>query len=62
MRINYEDLMNEPSLLHRLREQAHRERAKAVHRLIVAPIARLFAGHAARPQVARMAGCSSRTS
>ncbi len=45
-----------------LQAAARRERAKTVHRLIVAPIARLFAGHAARPHVARMAGCSSRTS
>jgi len=53
MRITYEDLMKDPGLYHRLHAAAHRERAKAVHRLILAPITRLLAGHAARPHLAR---------
>jgi hypothetical protein len=36
-----------------LQAAARRARAEAVHRLIVAPIARFFAGHAARPHLAR---------
>jgi hypothetical protein len=45
-----------------LQAAARQQRAEAVHRLILAPITRFFAHHAARPEVARMAGCSSRTS
>ena len=53
MRITYEDVLNDPSLLARLHAQAHRERALVVHRLIVQPIKSFFAAHAARPHFAR---------
>ena len=53
MRYTYEDLLNDPSLYERIRNEAHRERAKAVDRLIVQPIRNFFAGHAARPHLAR---------
>ena len=53
MRYTYEDLFNDPSLYARIRNDAHRERAKAVDRLIVRPIKNFFAGHAARPHLAR---------
>jgi hypothetical protein len=44
MRLTYEDILNDPSLLERIERQAHRERAEAVHQLIVAPLkARLTA-------------------
>jgi hypothetical protein len=39
-----------------LRAKAHRERAEAVHRLMIAPLLRLFTlkgHHAARPHLAR---------
>ncbi|HEX7219610.1 MAG TPA: hypothetical protein VF280_10370 [Burkholderiales bacterium] len=39
-----------------LRAKAHRERAEAVHRLLIAPLLNLFtpkAGHAPRPHLAR---------
>ena len=36
-----------------LQAAARRQRAEALHRLIVAPITRFFAGHAARPRLAR---------
>lgn len=42
-RLTYEAVQNDPELLEALLQQAHRERAEAVHRLIVAPIGRLFA-------------------
>jgi hypothetical protein len=48
MRITYEDLLNDPSLFERLSAEAHRERAAAVHRLIVAPVTSFFADHAAK--------------
>ena len=49
MRITYEDLLNNPELLARLREEAHRERARAVHEFFK----HLFSFHAARPHLAR---------
>ena len=39
-----------------VRSAAHRERAEAVHRLLISPLLRLFtlkAGHAAGPHLAR---------
>jgi hypothetical protein len=53
MKLTYEALLNDPSLLERLEKQAHRERAEAVRRLVVEPIKHLFAGHATRPHLAR---------
>ena len=53
MRLTYETLLADPTVLERLRSEAHHERAAAVHRLIVAPIKNFFAGHAARPHLAR---------
>ncbi len=53
MRYTYEDLLNDPSVYERIRTDAHRERAEAVDRLIVQPIKNFFAGHAARPHLAR---------
>jgi hypothetical protein len=53
MKLTYEDILNNPELLERLERQAHRERAAAVHALIVQPIKMFFAAHAARPRLAR---------
>ena len=53
MKLTYEAILNDPSLLERLEKQAHRERAKAVHLLIVEPIKHYFADHGARPHLAR---------
>ena len=53
MRLTYEAILNDPSLLERIERQAQRERAEAVHRLIVLPITDFFADHAARPHLAR---------
>jgi len=53
MRYTYQDLLNDPNLIERIREAAQRERARAVHELIVQPIKSFFAGHAARPHLAR---------
>jgi len=53
MKLTYEAILNDPSLLERIQRQAHRERAKAMHRLIVLPIKDLFVDHAARPHLAR---------
>ena len=53
MKLTYEAILNDPSLLERLRREAHRERAEAMHQLIVEPIKRLLAGNAARAHLAR---------
>jgi hypothetical protein len=60
MKLTYEALLNDPGLLERIRAHARRERAKAVHELILAPVAarlaRLFktdSRYAARPHLAR---------
>ena len=53
MKLTYEALLNDPTILDRMRADAHRDRADAVHRLIVEPIKTLFAGHATRPHLAR---------
>ena len=53
MRITYEDLLNDTTLLDRIRANARHERAVVVHRLIVEPIKTFFAAHAARPHFAR---------
>ena len=53
MKLTYEAILNDPSLLERIQVQAHRERAEAVRQLIVEPIKNFFAGHAARPHLAR---------
>lgn len=54
MKLTYEALLNNPSLLERIERQAHRERAEAVHEVIVEPIKRFFsADYAARPHLAR---------
>jgi len=51
--LTYEAILDDPSLLERIERQAHRERAEAVHQLMVLPIKRLLADHAARPHLAR---------
>ena len=53
MKLTYEAILNDPSLLERIEAQARRERAKAVHELIVLPITHLLADHAAGPHLAR---------
>jgi hypothetical protein len=53
MKLTYEDILNDPGLIDRLRAEAKRERAKAVHELILLPIKRLVSEHAARPHLAR---------
>jgi hypothetical protein len=53
MRYTYEDLLNDPGLYARIRNDARRERAEAIDRLIVQPIRNFFASHAARPHLAR---------
>ena len=53
MKLTYEAILNDPSLIDRIVAQARHERAKATHELIVLPIKRLFTTHAARPHLAR---------
>jgi hypothetical protein len=53
MKLTYEAILDDPSLLDRIVTQARRERAKATHELIILPIKRLFTDHAARPHLAR---------
>lgn len=43
MRITYEDLLKNPELYARLRREAHRERARAIHEFVKS----LFARHRA---------------
>ena len=40
--LTYEALTRNPELSQAIMQQAHRERAEAVHRLIVAPIRKVF--------------------
>ena len=53
MKLTYEALLNDPTLVDRIVAEARRERARAVHDLIVRPITRLVTDHAARPHLAR---------
>jgi hypothetical protein len=53
MKLTYEAVLNDPSLIDRIVAQARRERAKATYELIVLPVKRLFTDHAARPHLAR---------
>jgi hypothetical protein len=47
--ITYEALTKNPELLQALLQQAHRERAEAVYRLIIVPIKKLFGGQPRAP-------------
>jgi hypothetical protein len=47
--ITYEAVHRNPELLEALHRQARRERAQEIHRLIIAPIQRLFTTDAAPP-------------
>ena len=47
--LTYEAVRKDPELLQALIRQAHRERAEAVHRLLIAPIQAFFK---ARPKAA----------
>jgi hypothetical protein len=54
MKLTYEALVNDAGLVDRIMAQARRERAKAVHELILLPVKRLFTHHhATRPHLAR---------
>lgn len=58
MKVTYQDVLDNPSLLERLQADARRERSQAVHRLLIAPLTSLVssafgAPHAARPHLAR---------
>jgi hypothetical protein len=53
MKLTYQAILNDPSLLERIRTDAHRERAETMHRLLVEPVKRLLTDHAARPHLAR---------
>jgi hypothetical protein len=46
VKLSYEAILDDPTLLERIEAQARRERAEAAHELIVAPLSRLFASHA----------------
>ena len=52
MKPTYEDILNDPSLLARIRAEAHRERNEAMARLL-GQLKSLFSSHAARPHLAR---------
>ena len=53
MKLTYEALLNDPELLAQIEAEARRARAEAVRELIVEPIKRVLADHAARPHLAR---------
>ena len=53
MQPTYQDVLDDPSLIRQIVAAAHRERAKAVHELVVLPIKRLFTDHAPRSHFAR---------
>jgi hypothetical protein len=47
--LTYEAVNRNPELLQTFLQQARRERAEAVHRLIIVPILKLLGNHASRP-------------
>lgn len=53
MKLTYEAILDDPKILERIVLDARRERARAMHRMLIEPIARLFTAHAARPHLAR---------
>ena len=53
MQLTYEAVLNDPKILERIVLDARRERARTMYRMLVQPITRLFAAHAARPHLAR---------
>jgi hypothetical protein len=53
MKLTYQDVLDDPSLIRNITAAAHRERANAMHELIVLPIKRLFTDHAPRSHFAR---------
>jgi hypothetical protein len=53
MRLTYEDFLNDPSLLARIRTEAYRARSEAIGNLIAAAFKRLPSVHAARSPLAR---------
>jgi hypothetical protein len=52
MKLTYEAILNDPSLLDRIEKQAHRERAEAVHRILLS-FKTFLTSHAPRPHLAR---------
>ena len=52
MKLTYEDILNDPSLLERIRAEAHRERSEALSR-VFGQLKNLFSSHAPRPHLAR---------
>ena len=52
MKVTYEDILNDPSLLARIRADARRERNAAMSRMF-GELKSLFSSHAARPHLAR---------
>ena len=43
-RITYDDMLRDPALLQTLIEEAHRARAKTMHRLMIEPVKAFFTG------------------
>ena len=48
MKVTYEAILKDPSILERIHEDARRERAAAMRRLVGEPVKRLFGSHPAR--------------
>jgi hypothetical protein len=55
--ITFESITRNPELVRALMRRAHRERAEAVHRLIVEPIKSFFSPLRLRPPVRNRAAC-----
>jgi hypothetical protein len=49
--VTFEAANRNPELRQALEQQARRERAEAIHRLIIEPVLKLFRRHAARPHL-----------
>jgi hypothetical protein len=52
MKVTYEDILKDPSLLERIRTDARRARSAEMGRLF-GQLKHLFSGHAPRPHLAR---------
>ena len=53
MKTTYQAILEDPKILERIMLDARRERSRAMHRMLIEPITRLFTAHAPRPHLAR---------
>ena len=55
MKLTYEAVLQDPKIVERIMIDARRERARAMHRMLIEPVTRLFTSHAAHQRHVRPA-------